>query len=141
MRSLSPLPIDALISQIAATVRDRASVVLTATPGAGKTTRLPPALLQSVVGKIAILQPRRMAAVAACNWVCEEQEWRVGERLVFKFVLSWKMTRSTRLLFDDGRPVASAHGGRSRTQGIFFDRDRRVSRAQLESGSHFGLRA
>ena len=99
MRSLSPLPIDALISQIAATVRDRASVVLTATPGAGKTTRLPPALLQSVVGKIAILQPRRMAAVAACNRVCEEQGWRVGEEAGFQVRFESKTTRSTRLLF------------------------------------------
>ncbi len=99
MSSLSPLPIDPLIPDIASAVREHSSVILTATPGAGKTTRLPPALLNSVAGKIAILQPRRMAAIAACHRICEEQGWRVGEECGYQVRFETKAAKSTRLLF------------------------------------------
>jgi HrpA-like RNA helicase len=43
-----------------------------AEPGAGKTTRLPAALLSAVPGKILVLEPRRMAAIAAVHRIAEE---------------------------------------------------------------------
>lgn len=99
MRSLSPLPIDPLIPDIVAAVRTHSSVVLTATPGAGKTTRLPPALLNSTEGSILVLQPRRMAAVAACHRVSEEQGWSVGREVGYQVRFESRTSRETRLNF------------------------------------------
>lgn len=97
--SLSPLPIDSLLPEIAARVREHSQVILTATPGAGKTTRLPPRLLESVTGKIAVLQPRRMAAVAAAQRVCEETGWRMGREVGYQVRFESKITPETRLIF------------------------------------------
>ena len=61
------LPIDEVIEELVAAVRDRGCAVLQAPPGAGKTTRVPLALLETgiVQGKIVMLEPRRLAARAA----------------------------------------------------------------------------
>ena len=56
------LPIDSYIAEILATVRRSRAAVVTAAPGAGKTTRVPPALLAD--GPVILLQPRRVAARA-----------------------------------------------------------------------------
>ena len=64
---LVPLPIDAVLPDVVAKLRAASSLVLRAPPGAGKTTRVPPALLDSAWasrGKIVVLQPRRVAARA-----------------------------------------------------------------------------
>jgi len=94
-----PLPIDPLLASITELVRDNAQVILTATPGAGKTTRLPPELLKAVKGKIAVLEPRRMATVAACSRVCEERGWQVGREAGYQVRFESKLTADTRLIF------------------------------------------
>ncbi len=97
---LVKLPIDGMLEQIVATVAAHQNVVLTATPGAGKTTRLPPALLQAVQGKILVLQPRRMAAVAACSRVAEERGFRIGGPEVgYQVRFDSRVSRDTRLIF------------------------------------------
>jgi ATP-dependent helicase HrpB len=93
------LPIDEMLPEIVSAVRSSSSVILTATPGAGKTTRLPPSLLDAVPGKIAVLEPRRMAAVAACHRVCQEQGWNVGEQAGYQVRFESRASSSTRLLF------------------------------------------
>ena len=57
-----PLPIDPHIDQIVNHVRRLRATVVTAAPGAGKTTRVPPALVAD--GPVILLQPRRVAARA-----------------------------------------------------------------------------
>lgn len=93
------LPIDSQLDEIVATVRTHQTVVLTATPGAGKTTRLPPELLRAVRGKIVILEPRRMAAVSACARVCDERGWTLGQDAGYQVRFESKVTRDTRLIF------------------------------------------
>ncbi|MCB9072860.1 MAG: ATP-dependent helicase HrpB [Bdellovibrionaceae bacterium] len=96
---MQPLPIDAYLDDIVKSVTDYDQVVLTATPGAGKTTRLPSHLLNAVEGKIAILQPRRMAAVSACQFVAEENNWSVGKEVGYQVRFESQAQSNTRLLF------------------------------------------
>jgi ATP-dependent helicase HrpB len=56
------LPIDEFLPDIIAAVRSSAVTLIAAEPGAGKTTRVPPALLDLCANKILVLQPRRLAA-------------------------------------------------------------------------------
>jgi ATP-dependent helicase HrpB len=65
------LPIDPLLPAIAATLAAEGRLVLQAPPGAGKTTRVPPALLDTVPGKVLLLEPRRLAARAAAERMAE----------------------------------------------------------------------
>lgn len=99
VQDLVSLPIDPLLSRIVASVRDHAHVILTATPGAGKTTRLPPELLKAIPGKIAVLQPRRMAAIAACHRIADERGWTVGEEVGYQVRFEAKQSARTRVLF------------------------------------------
>jgi ATP-dependent helicase HrpB len=65
-----PLPIDSVLADVRAALRTHGSVVLVAAPGAGKTTRVPLALIDEPwrgTGKILILEPRRIAARAAAD--------------------------------------------------------------------------
>lgn len=81
--NLKPLPIDSLIPQIAEGVKRRSGVVVVAPPGAGKTTRIPPALAASgaVEGAVVMLQPRRVAARAAAARIADERGWKLGEEV------------------------------------------------------------
>lgn len=70
VRFSSPLPIDAVLDDIRAALRDKGTAVLVAPPGAGKTTRIPLALLDEPWRrgrKIIVLEPRRIAARAAAE--------------------------------------------------------------------------
>lgn len=96
---LTPLPIDPLLGEITAAVQRNPNVILTATPGAGKTTRLPPELLNSVEGKILVLQPRRMAAVAAAHRIASERGWLIGKEVGYQVRFDSKVSASTRLIF------------------------------------------
>jgi ATP-dependent helicase HrpB len=69
------LPIDAILSQAIAILKEASSLVIEAPPGAGKTTRVPPALLDFVSGEIVVLEPRRIAARMAAKRVA----WELGE--------------------------------------------------------------
>ncbi len=93
------LPIDCRLEEIAALIARSSRVILTAAPGTGKTTRIPPALLSVIPGKIAVLQPRRLAAVAACERVAQEQGWRVGQEVGYQVRFESKITSATRLVY------------------------------------------
>jgi ATP-dependent helicase HrpB len=69
------LPIDPLLPEIVRAVQSHPAVLITAPPGAGKTTRVPRALLDAGLadaGEIVVLQPRRIAARLAAGRVAEE---------------------------------------------------------------------
>ena len=94
--NLVPLPIDPAIDDIrAALLRDR-SVVVVAEPGAGKTTRVPPALLDA--GKAIVLQPRRAAARAIARRIADEQGWTVGREVGWQVRFERRFQPDTRLL-------------------------------------------
>src|SRR5260370_40510440 len=69
-----PLPIDEQIPEIVSTAKRVPNLLLEAPPGAGKTTRVPRALLESCLteGEILVLQPRRLATRLAAARVAEE---------------------------------------------------------------------
>lgn len=93
------LPIDNQLAEISARLEKQSNIILTASPGAGKTTRLPPELLNVISGKIIILQPRRMAAVSACYRIAEERGWNVGAEVGYQVRFESKVSRDTRLIF------------------------------------------
>lgn len=97
--TLETLPIDPLLDSIVQTMRENWCAVLTATPGAGKTTRLPPRLLEVVGGKIAILQPRRVAAVAAATRIASERNLTLGREVGYQVRFESKVSAETRLVF------------------------------------------
>ena len=73
------LPIDALLPEIAGALSREKYLVIEAPPGAGKTTRVPPALLPMARGEILVLEPRRLAARMAARRVASELGERLGE--------------------------------------------------------------
>ncbi|MGZ3773255.1 MAG: ATP-dependent helicase HrpB [Pseudobdellovibrionaceae bacterium] len=99
MSSLINLPIDDFIPAIKNSISSCNNLVITAAPGAGKTTRLPPALLNVVKRKIIVLEPRRMAAIAAAHRIAEEQGWQVGREVGYQVRFANKTSAETRLIF------------------------------------------
>ncbi len=96
---LIPLPIDEFIPAIQSEIEAGSNLVITAAPGAGKTTRLPPALLKVTTKKIIILEPRRMAAMAAAHRIAEEQNWTLGKEVGYQVRFANQSQPSTRLVF------------------------------------------
>lgn len=95
------LPIDPLLPEAIAAVRAHGRLVLTAEPGAGKTTRVPPALLDSGVfaGQCWVVQPRRMAAVLSARRVAQERGERCGDAVGYSVRLDEQAGAATRLRF------------------------------------------
>jgi ATP-dependent helicase HrpB len=91
-----PLPIDPFIPEIVARVRQTRAVVVTAAPGAGKTTRLAPALAAD--GSVILLQPRRVAARSLARRIADEQGWTIGREVGWHVRFERRFDRDTRLL-------------------------------------------
>jgi ATP-dependent RNA helicase HrpB len=90
------LPIDDHVESIAAAVRARRALVLVAPPGAGKTTRVPPALAAD--GPVIVLQPRRIAARAIARRIATEQGWTIGREVGWQVRFERQFGAKTRLL-------------------------------------------
>jgi ATP-dependent RNA helicase HrpB len=69
----SQLPIERVLPVLVTAVRERGACVLTAPPGSGKTTRVPPALLDAVDGEIVVVEPWRLAARLAAVRIATER--------------------------------------------------------------------
>jgi len=98
----APLPIDDLLPGIADALKAHPALVLTAPPGAGKTTRVPRALLDAGFaesGEIVILEPRRIAARLAAARVAEELAQQLGETVGYTIRYEKVDSRRTRLRF------------------------------------------
>jgi ATP-dependent helicase HrpB len=94
------LPIDSLLPQVRGALADRPAVVLTAAPGAGKTTRVPLAILDAewLAGrKIVMLEPRRLAARMAAERMASELGEAAGETVGYRVRLEAKVGRATRI--------------------------------------------
>ncbi len=102
MRELTALPVDESLDDLLAALRARGNAVLQAPPGAGKTTRVPPAVAASGIagpGQILVLEPRRIAARAAARRIAEEQGWTLGREVGWQIRFERNFTRDTRILF------------------------------------------
>jgi len=96
------LPIDARLPEIVERVRQNRSLVIVAEPGAGKTTRVPPALLESGLGgkgDIVVLEPRRLATRLAARRVAEEMGESVGRRVGYHVRFESVASEHTRIRF------------------------------------------
>lgn len=100
------LPIDEVLPQIIEAVKEASCVVLKAEPGAGKTTRVPPALLDAGLaqvadssgGQIVVLQPRRIAARAAATRIAEERAVELGQEIGYQVRFENRSSKNTRIL-------------------------------------------
>lgn len=90
------LPIDAFVGTIVDAVRTSRAAVVTAAPGAGKTTRVPPALLDD--GPVLLLQPRRVAVRAIAARIAEERGWAIGGEIGWQIRAERRFGSATRLL-------------------------------------------
>ena len=99
LRTHPVLPIDAILPALLASLATSPSVVLEAPPGAGKTTRVPPALLPHVPGEIIVLEPRRIAARLAAHRVADEHGEPIGETIGYQVRFEEKSGPRTRLRF------------------------------------------
>jgi ATP-dependent helicase HrpB len=93
------LPVDPLIPEILDHVRSHNTLVLEAPPGAGKTTRVPAALLEVGAGEVLVLEPRRLAARLAARFVASERGERVGETVGYQVRFEEVAGPRTRLRF------------------------------------------
>jgi len=96
----TPLPIDAVLDQLADALAAGPTAVLVAPPGAGKTTRVPLALLDARwigKGKIIMLEPRRIAARASAERMAKTLGERVGETVGYRVRFGSKVSRATRI--------------------------------------------
>lgn len=77
------------------------NLVLSAEPGAGKTTRVPPAILDAGLagGEIVVLEPRRLAARMAARRVAAEREERPGQTVGFQVRFDRVVSADTRIRF------------------------------------------
>ena len=100
MKLVPPLPIDAILDEVRKTLAACASAVLVAPPGAGKTTRVPLALMNEswLRGrKILVLEPRRIAARAASERMAHSLSEAVGERIGLRARMVSKSGPKTRI--------------------------------------------
>lgn len=94
------LPIDDRLGALRDRLADRPCVVLEAPPGAGKTTRVPPALLDAPwVGnrRILVLEPRRLAARAAARYMAGARGEQPGETVGYRTRLETRVSGATRI--------------------------------------------
>ncbi len=98
-RALSGLPIYAHLHEIAPALKKSASrfLILTAETAAGKSTAVPPAMLDSFPGKIVMLEPRRLAVIAIANRIAELLGEDVGQTVGYTVHLESAVSSSTRL--------------------------------------------
>ncbi|HEX4450626.1 MAG TPA: ATP-dependent helicase HrpB [Kofleriaceae bacterium] len=95
--ALARLPIDDVLADVATAVRARRTCVLVAPPGAGKTTRVPGALLGEIDGSIVVLQPRRLAARLAAARIASERGSELGGEVGYQVRFDRRTSAATRI--------------------------------------------
>jgi len=93
-------PIALLLSRIRASLAEHPRLVLEAPPGAGKTTQVPPALLDEawLTGrKIVMLEPRRIAARAAAEFMAAQRGEAVGQTIGYRIRFEARVSDATRI--------------------------------------------
>ena len=96
----TPLPIDSVLDELSDTLAKANAAVLVAPPGAGKTTRVPLALLDAPWArdrKIIVLEPRRIAARASAERMAKTLGERAGETVGYRVRFGSKVSRATRI--------------------------------------------
>ena len=97
---MNDLPIDAVLPELRAAFERTDTVILEAPPGAGKTTRVPPALLDAPwLGdrRIRMLEPRRLATRAAATFLAAQQGEKPGQTVGWRMRLDSRVSNATRI--------------------------------------------
>ena len=100
MRDATTLPIDEIIPSLRAALAARTVAVLEAPPGAGKTTRVPLALIDEpwLAGmKLVMLEPRRLAARAAASYMASILGEEVGQTVGYRVRGETRISKRTRI--------------------------------------------
>lgn len=94
-----PLPIDDALPDLIAALRATGRAVLQAPPGAGKTTRVPLAMLEAGLtqGRIVMLEPRRLATRAAAERMAQTLGEPVGQTVGYRMRGESKISKATRI--------------------------------------------
>jgi ATP-dependent helicase HrpB len=96
----TPLPIDAVLDELTGMLARHNAAVLVAPPGAGKTTRVPLALLDAPWRrgrKIIVLEPRRIAARASAERMAKSLGERAGQTVGYRVRFGSKVSHATRI--------------------------------------------
>ena len=102
-RAIDELPVDRALPEVLDSLCATGAVVISAAPGAGKTTRVPPALLDDarLLGpanpKVLLLQPRRVAARASAARIAYERGWTLGREVGYRVRFERRVCADTRL--------------------------------------------
>jgi ATP-dependent helicase HrpB len=91
--------VDSILPEILDSLKRSPNLVIEAPPGAGKTTRVPPALLELVSGEVVVLEPRRIAARLAARRVAWEIDEPVGQTVGYQVRFEEVVSQRTRLRF------------------------------------------
>jgi ATP-dependent RNA helicase HrpB len=101
LRENEDLPIRPILPALVAALAESKALVLTAPPGAGKSTCVPGAILDAGIlneGRLVMLEPRRMAARACAGWMARLRGEQVGQTVGYKVRFDERMSPSTRIL-------------------------------------------
>lgn len=101
MSLIEPLPIDPSLAGVVAALRRSGAALLMAPPGSGKTTRVPPALLDAIPAgaQVVVLEPRRLAARAAAQRVAHEMGCELGGLVGYQVRGDARVSERTRVRF------------------------------------------
>ncbi|MEO7814909.1 MAG: ATP-dependent helicase HrpB, partial [Sphingomicrobium sp.] len=102
---LTRLPIDDVLPDLLAALRGGPRALLVAPPGAGKTTRVAPALVgeDRCAGQVLLLVPRRLAARSAAEFMAKARGEAVGAMIGYQTRLDSKVGKASRV-------IAMTHG-------------------------------
>ncbi len=93
------LPIDVYLPDILSAWSLHSTVLIKASPGSGKTTRIPWAITKLSTQKTLVLEPRRLAAKLAAMRIAEEEEKILGQEIGYHFRFDKKYSDKTQLIF------------------------------------------
>lgn len=100
---MQALPIDPYLDDIVKKITGEKPVILTASPGSGKTTRVPAHLLKTVRSsspkKIIVIVPKRVSALSAADRIASENNWVLGEDVGYQVRFENKISAKTQLIF------------------------------------------
>lgn len=95
------LPIDTHLDSILKQLSTHKNLILKASPGSGKTTRLPAAILKKkfIDKKIIVLVPKRIAATSAADRIASENNWQLGDQVGYHVRFDLQYSEQTNLIF------------------------------------------
>ena len=94
---ISHLPAYSIAEEVNKVLGNHSSVVITAPPGAGKSTVLPLTILEGMKGKGIVLEPRRLAARQIAERMASLLDESVGETVGYRMRFETKVSPRTRL--------------------------------------------